>query len=285
MSSDVKTIRNNQLTPETYVIVRGNIEFSRLTRPFDGEELEKDKRRRMSTGGIPIDKPYTTVTIGNARILPLKPGQKSIEETYVEERFYSKANDPDKIQHYSVTNKSPYPNRFYQADPGKILEGEQIYPERELANGLDVVLVLRIFAANGFAQRGIGLYSIILQEPLRYYMNDQTKALEAAGIHLRNQPNPNEETPAITDAPVEPATVPAPQENAFATPAPAVPEVAAAPVVEDANGPWICPQCGTEVPAGQNFCGTCGSRKAAATPNPYQAAAGGIRVNTQSRNY
>lgn len=281
-----RTIRNNQLTPDTFVLVRGNIEYSRLTRPIDGDELEKDKRRRAQMGGIPIDKPYTTVTLTNARIVPLNPGKKSIEETYVEERFYRKASDPaDAPLHYAINNKSPYPNQFYQADPGEITKGEQIYPEHELANGLDVLLILRVFSANGFAQKGIGLHSIVLQEPLRYYMNDQSRALEAAGIQLRRQPNPNGETPSVATAPVEPTVVPAPQENAFAT-APVTPVAApVVPATPEPAGPWICPQCGTEVPAGQNFCGTCGAQKTAVAPNPYQAPQGGIRIDLNKRNY
>ena len=283
--SGQRTIRNNQLTPDTFVLVRGNIEYSRLTRPIDGEELEKDKRRRAQMGGIPIDKPYTTVTLTNARIVPLKPGQKSIEETYVEERFYRKGSDPaDAPLHYAINNKSPYPNQFYQADPGEITKGDQIYPERELANGLDVVLILRVFAASGFAQKGIGLHSVVLQEPLRYYTNDQTRALEAAGIQLRRQPNPNGEAPAIAAAPVEPEA-PISQENAFAT-NPVTPVAApVAPPMPAPEGPWICPQCGTEVPAGQKFCGTCGARKDDMATNPYQAPQGGIRVDTANRNY
>ena len=286
-NNGMRTIRNNQLTPDTLVMVRGNIEFSRLIRPISGEELEKDKRRRAQMGSIPIDKPYTTVTLTNARIVPLKPGQKSVEETYVEERFYRKASDPaDAPLHYAITNKSPYPNQFYQNDPGETTKGQQIYPERELANGLDVILILRVFASSSFAQKGIGLHSIVLQEPLRYYMNDSSRALEAAGIMLRRQPNPNGDVPDVAAAPVEPVAAPAPvaqpEVNTFATTPVAAPVV---PPVATPDGTWLCPQCGTPVPANQNFCGVCGAQKSAIAPNPYQNPQGGIRVDTDHRNY
>lgn len=287
--SNNRTVSESQLTVNTYVLVRGNIEFARLLNKIEGEELVKDQRRKMQMGMSPIDKPYTTVTLTNARIVPIKPGFKSPEETFVEERFYKRQGDPaDAPFHYTINNKSPYPNLFYQAEPGKNTEGTQIYPEAELANGLDVILILRIFQATNFARKSVTLHSIMLQEPVRYYVGNNTKALEAAGIILHNTDKPAgaAETPAPAPAVSTPAAG-----NAFATQ-----PVQAAPAVEtmpEPEGPWTCPKCGSVVAAGQMFCGTCGTQKNAPVGNPYAAQAapsnptGGIRydANDANRNY
>ena len=103
--SNNRTVSESQLTVNTYVLVRGNIEFARLLNKIEGEELVKDQRRKMQMGMSPIDKPYTTVTLTNARIVPIKPGFKSPEETFVEERFYKRQGDPaDAPFHYTINN-------------------------------------------------------------------------------------------------------------------------------------------------------------------------------------
>ena len=293
--SNNRTVSESQLTVNTYVLVRGNIEFARLLNKIEGDELVKDQRRKMQMGMSPIDKPYTTVTLTNARIVPIKPGFKSPEETFVEERFYKRAGDPaDAPFHYTINNKSPYPNLFYQAEPGKNTEGTQIYPEAELANGLDVILILRIFQATNFARKSVTLHSIMLQEPVRYYVGNNTKALEAAGIILHNTSRPTTGTAAPAPAPAAPMSAPE-VSNPFSTQpvnaAPAAP--AAVEPMPEPEGPWTCPKCGSVVAAGQMFCGTCGTQKNAPVGNPYASQAtpntqaGGIRydANDTNRNY
>lgn len=300
-----RTVQGSQLQEGAHILVRGNVEFCRLLTRLEGEELENDKKRRIAKGMVPVDKPYTTITISNARIVPMNPGAKSVEETYVEERFYKRMGDPqDAPWHYSIDNKSPYPNMFYQAVEGKTTEGDQIIPEAELAVGLDVILLLRVFKTRNFANKGLALQSIILQEPIRYYVGANSKDLQDAGVILRNMPGYTgraanaqnaqaapaaDNAAAASAAPAaQPVSAPAPGTNAFATSdqAPAQPEQ-----------PWRCPTCGEMVAAGQKFCGACGTPKAQVPMgggNPYaqQAAAaqqkqGGIRydANDTGRNY
>lgn len=278
MAKSNHTVNESQLEVNKFILVRGNIEYSRLVHKIEGEELEKDKKRKLQAGMIPVEKPYTTVQLTNARIIPMSPtGQKSLEETFVEERFYKRKNDPAGApMHYSIVNKSEYDNLFYQAVDGKTTEGDQIYPTHELANGLDVLLILRVFQSkSNFGRKSIALHSIIIEEPVRYYVGANTAALQEAGIILRDTPKPEtEKATAAPAAPAAPVSAPAPGQ-AFAT----------APAVKEPEGPWTCPTCGELVPAGQVFCGKCGSRKpeASANNNPFvaqaQQAQNGIRFN------
>lgn len=284
-----KTISDSQLTPNTIVMVRGNIRFSRLLKPIQGEELINDQKRRTQLGMIAIEVPYTSIELDNARIVPMRPdGVKTIEEQFVEERFYQKRDPDDASMHYSVINKSPYPNKFYQkrdttASGAKNMEADQIQPTGELANGLDVILLLRIFASKRYQRKSIGLQGIVLQEPIRYYSGPTNQMLASAGIILHDDPSLNQTAPA--EKPAEPAAVSAPAPNtAFATqpaPAPApMPASTPAPAyMAQPEGPWTCPSCGATNPAGQMFCGNCGTKHAAnaAAPvmgggNPYAAA-------------
>lgn len=321
--SKQKTISDSQLTVGALVLVRGNTEYSRLLRKIEGEELEKDKMRKAQAGMIPVEKPYTTVQLTNARVIPLNPAAGfTPEEIFVSERFYRRQTDPvDAPWHFTVNNKSPFPNQFYMARQGKTTEGDLIVPENELANGLDVILVLRIFQSGSFSRKGVGLHSIILQEPIRYYAGDNTRALAEAGIILHGSPSYTPAPQAAQAAPAAqsgfapvqgqaaPATqvAPAAPANAFATSQQNAPAPAAAPAqapIPAPTAPWTCPGCGTLVGADSKFCNNCGTAKpaeqAAPAPaggNPYAAAAqnivnqapqaGGIRYDAgdNGRNY
>lgn len=307
--SNQRTISDNQLTENKFVLVRGRVKFCRLIKRIEGEELEKDKVRKTQIGMSPVTVPYTTIEITNPRIVPLSPdGQLSIEEQYVQERFWKSNNDPaNGPLHYSINNKSPFPNQFYQAKPGQPTVGDQIYPTAELANDLDVILVLRVFQPKNYPRKGLTLHSVILQEPIRYYVGANNAALAAAGVILNSAPKPETEqhaaAPADTAeaAPAAQVSAPAPG-TAFATAPAQTPAQAVhdAPPVGAAPAPWTCPNCGTLVAANMQFCGSCGTKKADAQPatmgggNPYAAEAqaadaghSGIRYdpNSTARDY
>lgn len=192
-TSKPRTIQQNQLVPGTFVAIRGQTEYSRLLTPIDGEELEKDKARRAQNGQQPITRPYTTIQIVNARVLPRDPsGVMTNEEMYVDQRMYTRNSDgPNAPWRFTCNNKSTaQPNRFYMARPNSPKDADPFIPEHELATGLDVILVLRIFESTTFQRKGIGLHAIILQEPVRYYQGNNDKALAAAGITLHDAPVP-----------------------------------------------------------------------------------------------
>lgn len=302
-----RTIQQNQLVPGTFVSIRGRTEYSRLLTPIDGEELAKDKIRKQQSGMQPIDKPYTTIQITDARVLPRDPsGVMSNEELYVDQRMYQRiADGPNGPWRFTCTNRNTsIPNQFFMARPGSPMEADQIIPEHELANGLDVILVLRIFESSTFGRKGLGLHAIILQEPIRYYSGNNDKALAEAGIILHTNPA-MQQAQAQSQAPASSAAAaqPAPQVSA---PAPgtgyssdtaqrAWPQQQAAPQqpaqqAQPTKQEWICSTCGNHVPMGMAFCGSCGTHR---PDNPYagqaqQATGGaqpGINFDPNQRDY
>lgn len=171
-----KSINNNQLTPGKQVWVRGRISYCRVTSQVAGRELDNANARRKEHKMRPINKPYTTVTINHAQIIPVQPGSKTLEEQYIEERFYT-ASDPTKAQTdgycCSVINKGkrlPYV-AYLQGN-----QMNQIVPEGELQNGLDVTIVIRTFKSPD--GNGITLDGIILNEQARYYSNNTQGFIE-----------------------------------------------------------------------------------------------------------
>lgn len=272
-------IKESQLTPNSIVFVRGNITFARLTSHIEGDELKKDQKRRESRGQIPIDKPYTTVTVTNAKIQQMQQGVKTNEEQFVEGKFYYK-NDNPSVYNYTVNSKSPFLPYVSQAVDGDISNVNEIAPEGELDNGLDVILVLRIFQTKGFnGRKGVSLDGVICVDPIRYYGTDSAKnRLAECGITFNalpadqkpavQTPAPATQTeapaPAQAAAPAPTVSAPAPNENQFAAnanpmPAPAAPAAPAEPAT--ASTGWTCPSCGFENAADMNFCGQCGTHK------------------------
>ncbi len=319
-------INSSQLTPNSYIYVRGNVEFSRLTRFLTSEEAAREKARREKFSNFPNmpDKPFTTITVTNARIQQMNPGAPlTLEEQYIQDKFYSTKNDSS--MHYQIENKSNNFPRFYQVkinpdgsvDPKHATE---VPAQAELDRGLDVLLILRVYKPKNFANCGIGLEGVIAQEAIRYYSgggavshlaqmgitvdaqlsDEERKAAQEKAASART---PVMAAPETDDTPAMPTPVQAPVGNPYsaqaqaATPAPAQNNFMNQPTTDPAMAPvtndtWKCASCGTEN-AGK-FCNNCGAKKpeANANPNPYVSQdvigqAQGIRFdpNDMSRNY
>lgn len=183
-----RTIRNNQLTPEKTYLVRGKMEFCRITRHTTDKEREDLNKRRLH----PIDKNYTSVTIYDAQVLAKDPSNPTIEERYAAESLYDTANQTHPTKHFSAMNKSRNLPNVGVADMTRPGHYEPIVPEAEIAQGVDVTLVMRVFKGQG-GNNGVSLDTVLVNEPIRYYggNNAVEKALADFGITFRaNPPQP-----------------------------------------------------------------------------------------------
>lgn len=178
-----RTITTNQLTPGRIFLVRGKVGFSRLTSRIEGEELQQDIQRRRSKGWLPIEKPYTTITINQAEVIVKDRNSIQPEEQYAIESLYTSSSQRGQGGYsYTANNKGtralPYIAVTRAGAQGVV---DQIQPEGELANGLDVTLVMRVF--KGKPNMGVSLDGVIVNEPIRYF--DNTRAgdgLDGFGI-------------------------------------------------------------------------------------------------------
>lgn len=194
-----RTISTNQLTPGRIFLVRGKVGFSRLTSRIEGEELQQDIQRRRSKGWPPIEKPYTTITINQAEVIVKDRNNIQPEEQYAIESLYTSSSQRSQGGYsYTANNKGtralPYIAVTRAGEQGVV---DQIQPEGELANGLDVTLVMRVF--KGKPNIGVSLDGVIVNEPIRYFDNNRTGAgLDGFGI---------------TFNPLAPGTLPTAAEN------------------------------------------------------------------------
>lgn len=178
-----RTITTNQLTPGRIFLVRGKVGFSRLTSRIEGEELQQDIQRRRSKGWLPIEKPYTTITINQAEVIVKDSNNIQPEEQYAIESLYTSSSQRGQGGYsYTANNKGtralPYIAVTRAGSQGVV---DQIQPEGELANGLDVTLVMRVF--KGKPNIGVSLDGVIVNEPIRYFDNTRAGAgLDGFGI-------------------------------------------------------------------------------------------------------
>lgn len=247
-----RTIRNNQLTPDKTYLVRGKMEFCRITRHTTDKEREDLNKRRLH----PIDKNYTSVTIYDAQVLAKDPSNPTIEERYAAESLYDTANQTHPTKHFSAMNKSrnlPNVGLIDANTPGLY---NPIVPEGEIAQGVDVTLVMRVFKGQG-GNNGVSLDTVLVNEPIRYYggNNGVEKALADFGITFHAAPpqpathdmGPEDEADTATDASATPMNgfapvnnngfAPVNQANQFAQYNQAQPQapVQGTPVAPDAN--------------------------------------------------
>lgn len=180
-----RTVQNSQLTPNKAFYVRGELGYSRITSQIAGEELRQSDARRSAKGWLPVNKPYTTATINNAQVLMQNPQAPTPEEIFAQESLYTSRKG--KGYSYSCNNKGKFLPWVGQRNPDGSVT--QIVPEGELDNGLKVTLCMRIFAVHNRANRGVTLDGIIVEEPIRYYSNNQAGAmLEQSGIVFHANP-------------------------------------------------------------------------------------------------
>lgn len=235
----------NQLTPNTTVHIKGKLTYSRLAKLVDGEDLAKADAMRLKNNMNPIGRAHTSVNLSEAEVVFADPANPTPEEIFVSERRYVSTKHADHGQCYSMDNKSTnLPIVGLQNAAGEV---EQVVLESDLAAGLEVTLVLRIYKPKGYANCGLSLDLVLLHEPIRYYNPGvNTSELAARGIIFTSPPKQVSGADAVVAGATSAseafagASLPAGTDPATGLPAPAAAAVVATPpVVQDAPAPAV----------------------------------------------
>lgn len=251
------SISASQLTPGTSVFIRGKLAFARITSLIEGAALAASDQRKVQNGMSPVGKPHTTATITEAEVVFADPASPTTEEQFVSERRYASKKNPDTGANYSIDSKGT--NLPIIAIPSDKGDGtfDQDTSGQELAQGVDVTLVLRVYKPKNFANCGLALDQVIVNEAPRYYSGGGVAAgeLAARGIVFNAPPRAvqaqpgsgsavgNGQDPVGTDV-EDGLSFPAPV--AAAAPQAAAPAPAqAAPAQAPAQAPAAAPQAET----------------------------------------
>ncbi|MGW0868905.1 hypothetical protein ACWD3Z_00275 [Streptomyces sp. NPDC002740] len=192
------SISASQITEGKNVFIRGKLGFAVLARLIEGAELVASDQRKTKNGMNPVGKPHTTATIIHAEVQFADPNNPTLEEQFVSERRYDSPKRPETGTNYSIDSKGSTLPVIAIPSP----KGDGTYDQdesgQELAQGLDVTLVLRSYKPKNFNNRGLALEQVIVHEAPRYYSAggiDQAE-LAARGIVLNGTPRPVQATPA-----------------------------------------------------------------------------------------
>ncbi len=163
------SVSASQLAEGRTVFIRGKLAFARLTRPIVGAELAVRDQRKLHSGLTPVGKPHTTATITAAEVVFADPGNPTVEELFVSERRYRSKKNPSSGPNYSIDSKgSTLPIIAVPAAAGDGTYDQDV-SGRELAQGLEVTLVLRVYKPKNFANHGLAIEQVIVHDPPRYY--------------------------------------------------------------------------------------------------------------------
>lgn len=227
-------ISADSLQENTFVLVRGKLGFSRVTSLIEGQELATSDAKRTIKGWLPVGKPHTSASLNHAEVLFRDSANPTREEQYVQERRFTYGDHPERGLAYSIASKSnQLPVIAARNADGKY---EQIIPSGELASGLDVTFVLRVYKPQNQANRGIALEQILVNEPVRFYTpGGQTlDALADRGFVFATPPVPQQAQAGSAAAAGQPGATALPANTqytgGYAMPTPEVAAAAPAPV-------------------------------------------------------
>lgn len=255
-----RSVTADQLREGTFVQARGTLSYSRLFEPIAGEALERyNAGRRFKAAG-----PLTTATITHAQVVPMSnpPGP---EDIYLNESVFTSDKHPEYGNQITLDNKSPINPlpTFLQRQADGSVAG--FAPTGDLAAGVNVTLVGKVYKPKNNDNRGISLEVVIVEDlgEIKYYsggMGVTESDLSALGLTL-SAPMVARELPAATNAPAAANDNPwAAAASGMAAPGSAAPEFAQPQAPAQAAA-----QAAAQAPAAA-FAPPAGAPAAAATP-------------------
>lgn len=164
-----RTVLTQTLTPNVLGYVEGTVAYSRIAKIIEGNELIDSDKARERRGLRAIERPHTTITIDNARVMAVNPQQPTEMEIWLNESLYQSKSDAQSGLSFTAISKSSRLPEIFVGEGIKNLKHATL--DAELANGLKVVLVLRSFAGSR-GNTGVGLNCVIVKEPIRYRSAD-----------------------------------------------------------------------------------------------------------------
>jgi hypothetical protein len=170
-------ININTIPDGTTMLVKGLVDFSQVKSRLDGEKLDTDNSRRIKHGLPTESKPHTRISVSQASVVYTDAANPTIAEEFIKERLYLSHKHPHKNYMCTAMNKSQNLPLIYQRDETDPTAITPIFPEGELALGLEVTLLLRVYSTA--LNKGLSLDAVICDEPARYQTGAEASSLNA----------------------------------------------------------------------------------------------------------
>lgn len=256
-----RTVRTNDIAPDTYGFVRGTVTWSHIASHIEGEELEREIERAQSKGRIATENgPYTRINIDNAAIVDylgnLKPeATYTPMDIYLKESMYVHNNGQGGWAFTGRDKRRTALPDVYEMTGPQSMNQIMLSPDQELAQGSDVIVVMQCYKPRtpGF-NNGVSMRAVIVvgNPSFRQSQGD----FQSFASYLAQQGvtvNPAQATAAPAQMAVQPveapqATQPAPSWMGAAqiaqTPAPQP----APQQMQPQQAPWAAPAQAPQAP-------------------------------------
>ena len=194
-------IRFNDVPPRLTALVKGTVAYSHIRSLISGEALAKKiaEAKARSNRAKPKEVPHFSITLSNPSILVQDPKAPNMLEVAISQRFYTTKNGVHSVG-FDIAGQYCWPIAVKDPATGQYNE---IEPEGELAQGLEVILVMNSYSSSH--GNGVGVNKVLVPGEIKYYrsngINDYLTQLGfPQGTTIERQlPNPN--VPAQQPAP------------------------------------------------------------------------------------
>ena len=194
-------IRFNDVPPRLTALVKGTVAYSHIRSLISGEALAKKiaEAKARSKNAKPKEVPHFSITLSNPSILVQDPKAPNMLEVAISQRFYTTKNGVHSVG-FDIAGQYCWPIAVKDPVTGQYNE---IEPEGELAQGLEIILVMNSYSSSH--GNGVGVNKVLVPGEIKYYrsngINDYLTQLGfPQGTTIERQlPNPN--VPAQQPAP------------------------------------------------------------------------------------
>lgn len=186
-------IKFNDVPPRLTALVKGTVAYSHIRSLISGEALAKKiaEAKARSNRAKPKEVPHFSITLSNPSILVQDPTAPNMLEVAISQRFYTTKNGIHSVG-FDIAGQYCWPIAVKDPITGQYNE---IEPEGELAQGLEVILVMNSYSSSH--GNGVGVNKVLVPGEIRYYrsngINDYLTQLGfPQGTTIERQlPNPN----------------------------------------------------------------------------------------------
>lgn len=266
------SVTTNMLTTDETVMIDGKVSFSRISRKMNAKEIEAENERRRANGNkmSPIDpnKPYSYIELYDVSVRTQNPTPRLIE-TYIREHCYvtpKSKTHPNSNCFMAKNSGNGVPTLCVLQPDGVNTVQDYLAEGEELAAGLQVSILCKVFDSKNSPNKGLALETVIITDPrglVLYERAATAEAMAAYGYTYTETPKPAapapqmpQEQPAQAVQPQMPQQQTAPQVQPQATnnfsyvpqgqpvaqPAPQVPQGQPVQVAQPQAAPQVQPQ-------------------------------------------
>ena len=201
------SVTTNMLTTDETVMIDGKVSFSRISRKMNAKEIEAENARRRANGNkmSPLDpnKPYSYIEMYDVTVRTQNPNAPRLIETYISEHCYVTPNSkthPGSNCFMAKNSGNGVPTLCILQPDGVNTIQHYLTEGEELAAGLQVSILCKVFDSKNSPNKGLALETVIITDPrglVLYERAATAEAMAAYGYTYTETPKPVAPAPQV----------------------------------------------------------------------------------------